>query len=148
MRHGRKTIKLQRRQDHRDALLSNLVCSLIEHKQIKTTVAGYERARLDDGSTLELNAASAVRVHGRGAVQAVCGSAGGCCAPPSQARVPGRPTAANGPVRRGGTSTLPRVHPSPAHAAGGGPIATVDVSGGTLGARCVGACTLTGPCGP
>jgi transmembrane sensor len=28
-----------------------------------TTVAGYERARLDDGSTLELNAASAVRVH-------------------------------------------------------------------------------------
>ena len=27
-----------------------------------TTVAGYERARLDDGSTLELNAASAVRV--------------------------------------------------------------------------------------
>jgi len=28
-----------------------------------TTVAGYERARLADGSTLELNAASAVRVH-------------------------------------------------------------------------------------
>jgi transmembrane sensor len=28
-----------------------------------TTVGGYERARLDDGSTLELNAASAVRVH-------------------------------------------------------------------------------------
>jgi transmembrane sensor len=27
-----------------------------------TTIAGYERARLDDGSTLELNAASAVRV--------------------------------------------------------------------------------------
>jgi transmembrane sensor len=30
--------------------------------QFTTTVAGYERARLDDGSTLELNAASAVRV--------------------------------------------------------------------------------------
>ena len=28
-----------------------------------TTAAGYERARLDDGSTLELNAASAARVH-------------------------------------------------------------------------------------
>ena len=38
MRHGRKTIKLQRRQDHRNSLLSNLVCSLIEHKQIKTTM--------------------------------------------------------------------------------------------------------------
>ena len=30
--------------------------------QYTTTVAGYERARLDDGSTLELNAASAARV--------------------------------------------------------------------------------------
>ena len=45
MRHGRKTIKLQRRQDHRDALLSNLVCSLIEHKQIKTTVAKAKAVR-------------------------------------------------------------------------------------------------------
>lgn len=45
MRHGRKTIKLQRRQDHRNALLSNLVCSLIEHKQIKTTVAKAKAMR-------------------------------------------------------------------------------------------------------
>jgi len=45
MRHGRKTIKLQRRQDHRDSLLSNLVCSLIEHKQIKTTVAKAKAVR-------------------------------------------------------------------------------------------------------
>lgn len=45
MRHGRKTIKLQRRQDHRDSLLSNLVCSLIEHKQIKTTVAKAKAIR-------------------------------------------------------------------------------------------------------
>ena len=45
MRHGRKTIKLQRRQDHRDSLLSNLVCSLIEHKQIKTTVAKAKAMR-------------------------------------------------------------------------------------------------------
>ena len=45
MRHGRKTVKLQRRQDHRDALLSNLVCSLIEHKQIKTTVAKAKAIR-------------------------------------------------------------------------------------------------------
>ena len=45
MRHGRKTIKLQRRQDHRNSLLSNLVCSLIEHKQIKTTVAKAKAIR-------------------------------------------------------------------------------------------------------
>jgi transmembrane sensor len=36
-----------------------------------TTVSGYERARLDDGSTLELNAASAVRVQFTGAERRV-----------------------------------------------------------------------------
>lgn len=45
MRHGRKTIKLQRRADHRNALLANLICSLIEHKQIKTTVAKAKAVR-------------------------------------------------------------------------------------------------------
>ena len=45
MRHGRKTVKLQRRQDHRDALLSNLVVSLVEHEQIKTTLAKAKALR-------------------------------------------------------------------------------------------------------
>ena len=45
MRHGRKTVKLQRRKDHRDALLANLVVSLIEHKQIKTTLAKAKAVR-------------------------------------------------------------------------------------------------------
>jgi large subunit ribosomal protein L17 len=45
MRHGRKTIKLQRRQDHRDSLLSNLVVSLVEHEQIKTTLAKAKAVR-------------------------------------------------------------------------------------------------------
>lgn len=45
MRHGRKTVKLQRRQDHRDALLSNLVVSLVEHEQIKTTLAKAKAVR-------------------------------------------------------------------------------------------------------
>ena len=39
MRHRRKTIKLGRTTAHRDALLSNQVCSLIEHRRIKTTLA-------------------------------------------------------------------------------------------------------------
>lgn len=39
MRHRKKTAKLGRSQAHRDSLLSNQVCSLIEHRRIKTTLA-------------------------------------------------------------------------------------------------------------
>jgi large subunit ribosomal protein L17 len=39
MRHRKKTIKLGRSQAHRDSLLANQVCSLIEHRRIKTTLA-------------------------------------------------------------------------------------------------------------
>ncbi len=39
MRHQRKTVKLRRTQGHRNALLSNLAVSLIEHGRIKTTIA-------------------------------------------------------------------------------------------------------------
>jgi large subunit ribosomal protein L17 len=42
MRHQRKTVKLGRSQAHRDSLLANQVCSLIEHSQIKTTLAKGE----------------------------------------------------------------------------------------------------------
>lgn len=39
MRHRKKTVKLGRSQAHRDSLLANQVCSLIEHHRIKTTLA-------------------------------------------------------------------------------------------------------------
>lgn len=39
MRHRKKTVKLGRSQAHRDSLLANQVCSLIEHARIKTTLA-------------------------------------------------------------------------------------------------------------
>lgn len=39
MRHQKKTVKLGRTASHRDAMLANQVCSLIEHKRIKTTLA-------------------------------------------------------------------------------------------------------------
>ena len=39
MRHQRKTVKLRRKQGHRNALISNLAVSLIEHGRIKTTIA-------------------------------------------------------------------------------------------------------------
>ena len=45
MRHQRKTVKLGRTQGHRDALLSNLAVSLIEHGRIKTTMAKAKAIR-------------------------------------------------------------------------------------------------------
>ena len=45
MRHQKKTVKLGRTQGHRNALLANLAVSLIEHGQIKTTVAKAKAVR-------------------------------------------------------------------------------------------------------
>jgi len=45
MRHQRKTVKLGRTQGHRDALISNLAVSLIEHGRIKTTIAKAKAVR-------------------------------------------------------------------------------------------------------
>ncbi len=45
MRHQKKTVKLGRTQGHRNALLSNLAVSLIDHGQIKTTVAKAKAMR-------------------------------------------------------------------------------------------------------
>src|SRR5256884_7720870 len=45
MRHQKKTIKLGRTADHRKALLANQVCSLIEHRRIKTTLAKAKAVR-------------------------------------------------------------------------------------------------------
>ena len=39
MRHGKKFNHLSRQKGHRTAMLSNMACSLIEHKRINTTVA-------------------------------------------------------------------------------------------------------------
>ncbi len=39
MRHGKKFNHLGRKKAHRSAMLSNMACSLIEHKRINTTVA-------------------------------------------------------------------------------------------------------------
>ncbi len=38
MRHGNKTMKLGRTAEHRDAMLSNMAASLIQHKRIETTI--------------------------------------------------------------------------------------------------------------
>ncbi len=45
MRHRKKTVKLGRTSSHRNALLANQVCSLIEHSRIKTTLAKAKAVR-------------------------------------------------------------------------------------------------------
>lgn len=45
MRHQKKTVKLGRTTAHRDAMLANQVCSLIEHSRIKTTLAKAKAVR-------------------------------------------------------------------------------------------------------
>lgn len=46
MRHGDKVKNLSRTKAHRDALLSNLACQLIEHKRIVTTVTKAKALRV------------------------------------------------------------------------------------------------------
>jgi len=45
MRHRKKTIKLGRTSTHRDAMLANMVCSLINEKRITTTLSKARAAR-------------------------------------------------------------------------------------------------------
>jgi len=45
MRHRSKTKKLQRSKAHKESLLRNLACSLIEHRQIQTTLAKTKALR-------------------------------------------------------------------------------------------------------
>jgi large subunit ribosomal protein L17 len=45
MRHQKNTLKLGRTAEHRKALLANQVCSLIEHRRIKTTLAKAKAVR-------------------------------------------------------------------------------------------------------
>lgn len=45
MRHGKKFNHLSRTKSHRKAMLSNMACSLIEHKRINTTLAKAKALR-------------------------------------------------------------------------------------------------------
>lgn len=46
MRHGKKVNHLSRKKGHRRSLLSNMACSLIEHKSINTTLAKAKALRV------------------------------------------------------------------------------------------------------
>ena len=45
MRHLKRTAKLGRTGTHRNRMLANMVCSLIKHKRITTTLAKAKAAR-------------------------------------------------------------------------------------------------------
>jgi large subunit ribosomal protein L17 len=45
MRHGKKNNHLGRKAAHRNAMLANMACSIIEHKRINTTVAKAKELR-------------------------------------------------------------------------------------------------------
>src|SRR5687767_4482934 len=77
MRHLKRTAKLGRKGDHRNAMLANLVCSLIKHKRVQTTVPKAKAARsvaekmvtLGKSGTLHDRRLAAARLHQEDAVK-------------------------------------------------------------------------------
>lgn len=77
MRHLKRTAKLGRTGSHRNAMLANMVCSLIIHKRITTTLAKAKAARsvaekmvtLGKSGTLHDRRLAAARLHQEDAVK-------------------------------------------------------------------------------
>ena len=77
MRHLKRTAKLGRTSEHRNAMLSNLVCSLIKHKRVTTTLAKAKAARsvaekivtLGKKNTVHARRLAAARLHTRGTTE-------------------------------------------------------------------------------
>jgi len=77
MRHLKQTAKLGRTGEHRNAMLANLVCSLIKHRRVATTLAKARAARpvaekmvtLGKGGTLHDRRLAAARLHQEDAVR-------------------------------------------------------------------------------
>lgn len=71
MRHLKRTAKLGRTGQHRNRMLASLVCSLIKHRRIKTTLAKAKAARsvaekmitLGKGGTLHERRLASARLH-------------------------------------------------------------------------------------
>ena len=77
MRHLKRTAKLGRTGEHRNAMLANMVCSLIKNKRITTTLAKAKAARsvaekmvtLGKHGTLHDRRLAAARLHQEDAVK-------------------------------------------------------------------------------
>ena len=74
MRHLKRTAKLGRTSTHRNAMLANMVCSLIKHKRVTTTLAKAKAARsvaekivtLGKDATVQSRRLVAARLHAHG----------------------------------------------------------------------------------
>src|SRR5688572_7757256 len=81
MRHRKRTAKLGRTSSHRNAMLANIVCSLIKHKRVTTTLAKAKAARsvaekmvtLGKSGTLHHRRLAAARLHQEDAVKILFG---------------------------------------------------------------------------
>ena len=77
MRHLKRTAKLGRTGEHRNAMLANLVCSLIKHRRVTTTLAKAKAARsvaekmvtLGKAGTVHDRRLAAARLHQEDAVK-------------------------------------------------------------------------------
>jgi large subunit ribosomal protein L17 len=77
MRHLKRTAKLGRTGEHRNAMLANLVCSLIKHRRITTSLAKAKAARsvaekmvtLGKSGTVHDRRLAAARLHQEDAVK-------------------------------------------------------------------------------
>ncbi|EEF61369.1 50S ribosomal protein L17 [Pedosphaera parvula] len=77
MRHLKRTAKLGRTGTHRNAMLNNMVCSLIKHKRVTTTLAKAKAARsvaekmvtLGKSGTIHDRRLAASRLHQEDAVK-------------------------------------------------------------------------------
>jgi large subunit ribosomal protein L17 len=77
MRHLKRTAKLGRTGEHRNAMLRNMVCSLIKHRRIKTSLAKAKAARsvaekmvtLGKGGTIHHRRLAVSRLHQEDAVK-------------------------------------------------------------------------------
>lgn len=65
MRHRKRTVKLGRNSKHREAMLSNMVCSLIKEKRIKTTLPKARAAKVLAEKMVTLGKRGADNVHAR-----------------------------------------------------------------------------------
>ena len=77
MRHLKRTAKLGRTGEHRNAMLRNLVCSLIKHRRVTTSLAKAKAARsvaekmvtLGKGGTIHHRRLAVSRLHQEDAVK-------------------------------------------------------------------------------
>ena len=77
MRHRKRTAKLGRQFEHRNAMLANMVCSLIKHKRIQTTLAKAKAVRsvaekmvtLGKGGSIHDRRLASARLHQEEAVR-------------------------------------------------------------------------------